>query len=67
MIFSQTLTNHREKIYQLDPEVIYSKAQSEKKVAYHELILGYSNVRLYFDYDSKTIPFPRNKFDNALN
>jgi hypothetical protein len=41
------------------PEDIYSLAMSTSKEAYHEIIQGDRNVRLYFDYDSETIPFPR--------
>lgn len=41
-------------------------AKNSDKVAYHEIIAGDAPVRLYWDYDSKTEPFPVAKFEHIL-
>jgi len=45
------------------PHNIYEIAKNDDKNAYHEIIFDDTNVRLYFDYDHKTVPFPQAKFE----
>jgi hypothetical protein len=56
-------TNPRKDVMIYNPAHLYVTAMNTDKVAYHEIIRGDSPVRLYWDYDSKTTPFPVCKFE----
>lgn len=58
LIKSETKTNPRSNIKVYTPQNIYDIAKNDSKTAYHEIIMGDTPVRLYWDYDSKTKPFP---------
>ncbi len=66
MIKSETKTNPRKDVDIYNPQKIYMLAKNSDKVAYHEIIAGDAPVRLYWDYDSKTEPFPVAKFEQIL-